>query len=161
MKTYHYIALSMLLVSSLNAQKSSYDIIFKGIKLGEISTLSTLNERYLDAKVTNFIAKLLLRKKHFVFYENQKPKIEDAKYKKDKNKILFVLYEAIIHRPTSKIYKLEKNKKINLSCKEKICNYTFIKNGNLKGKGIIEFDQKNRFYSLKEELSDVIIKKSK
>ncbi len=161
MKIHHYVTFSMLLISSLNAQNNSYDITFKGIKLGEISTLATLNERYLDAKVTNFIAKLLLRKKHFVFYEDQKPKIEDAKYRKDKNKILFVLYEAIVHRPTSKIYNLKNNKKITLSCKNRFCNYDFIKNGKLKGKGVIEFDNKNRFYTLKEEISDVTIIKSK
>ncbi len=161
MKFYQHLVLATLVASTLSARADHYTITFKGIKLGEIQTLQTLKKHYLDAKVTNFIAKILLRKNHFVFYDDYKPIIKDAKFRKDKNKILFVLSEAITHRPTYKKYILKNKKEIVLTCRDKQCSYIFKKRGSIKGEGIISFDKNNQFYLLKEKISDVVISRSK
>ena len=137
----------------------NYYIKYKGIKLGEIKSLETLKERYLDAKVTNFIAKLLLRKKRFVFYEGTRPNIKEAKFRKDKNKILFALYEAIKTRPKYKKYTINDKKYLTLICNDNACTYTFMKRGSIKGQGLIEFDKNREFTKLTEQLSDVVIAK--
>jgi len=148
---------SLLLLAALSsANAQSYYIQYKGIKLGEIENLNTLKELYLNAKVTNFIAKLLLNKDRFVFYGGEKPRIAHAKYRKDKNQILFALYEAITNRPVHKEY-IIKTKKLILECHEKECHYTFYKKHEVKGKGLILFDKNNQFYKLTEDLTGVVI----
>ncbi len=146
-----------ILTALTTANASEYYIKYKGIRLGEIKTLETLKDRYLDAKVTNFIAKLLLRKKRFVFYEGNEPNIKDAKFRKDKNKILFALYEAIKTRPKYKKYTINDTKYLTLICNDSTCTYTFVKKGAVKGQGLIEFDKNREFLKLTEQLSDVVI----
>ncbi len=155
------LAVIVILSSIATANASEYYIKYKGIRLGEIKTLETLKDRYLDAKVTNFIAKLLLRKKRFVFYEGNEPDIKDAKFRKDKNKILFALYEAINTRPKYKKYTINDTKHLTLICSENACTYTFVKKGAVKGQGLIEFDKNSEFVKLTEQLSDVVIAREK
>ncbi len=157
----HKLAIFAIITTIATANAGEYYIKYKGIRLGEIDTLETLKYHYLDAKVTNFIAKLLLRKKRFVFYEGIQPNIKDAKFRKDKNKILFALYEAIKTRPKYKKYVINDTKHLTLICNEQACTYTFTKKGSIKGQGLIEFDKNRNFVRLTEQLSDVVIAKEK
>ena len=161
MTRYKQTIAALLLAASLSAiQAAEYTIQYKGITLGDIDNLSeTIDRLYLKAEVTNIIAKLLLRKKYFVFYAADKPHVENAKYRKDKNSVLYALKEAIYNRPAHKVYPSSKGKKLVLECAGKECRYTFYRRDKIKGKGKIEFDRNNRFYELTEIKSGVVIRR--
>ncbi|GEM_PF-1685126 len=143
------------------ANASPYLIKYKGVTLGEIENLNTLNQLYLNAKATNPIVRFLLRKKRYVFYAGEKPNIADAKFRRDKNQLLFALREAIQHRPKEKIFTITKDKKLVVSCKEKVCHYYYFKHGKINDSGLIEFDDNNKFFKLTEKKSDVVIVRKK
>ena len=139
------------------ANASSYLIKYKGVTLGEIENLNTLQKLYLNAKATNPIVRFLLHKKRFVFYGGEKPNITDAKFKRDKNQLLFALREAIKSRPKEKTFTIKGDKKITVSCKNRNCHYNYFKHGKIKDSGLIEFDDNNEFFKLTEKKSDVVI----
>ncbi len=155
---YKYAFLALALTFSLS-QADTYFIKYKGVKLGEIETLSTLKDLYLNAKATNPIVRFLLGKDRYVFYADVKPNIKNAKFKKDKNQLLFALREAIIHRPDHKVFQLRGDRKLIVECLGKRCQYKYYKKGEFRDSGIIEFDQDNNFYRLTEKKSDVVIVK--
>ena len=51
-----------------NLAFASYTIKYHGLELGTIDNFDTLKDNYLQANVTSKIAKFLLRKDKFVFY---------------------------------------------------------------------------------------------
>jgi hypothetical protein len=161
MKKQHKLA-ALLLVSALSWAQAAekYAIEYRGIKLGEITDMTTLEQLYLKSKVTNFIAKLLLGKEYFVFYADHKPNITHAKFRKDKNHILLALREAIKSHPKHAEFPgAKKGSKLILECNTNICNYRYIKGGRITGIGKIYFDKKSKFYKLTEEKNKVVIKR--
>ncbi len=161
MKTFKQSVAVVMLTGTLTvAHAAQYTIQYKGVTLGDIDNLpQTISKLYLKAEVTNIIAKLLLRKKYFVFYEGEKPHIPDAKYRKDKNNVLLALREAIERRPAHRVYPSPKEKKLVLECNDKECRYIFYRKNKVKGKGKIVFDKNNQFYELTEIKNGVVIRR--
>ncbi len=161
MKVFKYKYAALLLAGTFSmAHATEYTIQYKGVTLGDIDNLpQTIDHLYLKAEVTNIIAKLLLRKKYFVFYERDKPDVPDAKFRRDKNNVLLALREAIERRPTHKVYPSPRQKKLILECNKNVCHYVFYKRDKIKGKGKIEFDRNNQFYRLTEIKNGVVIKR--
>ena len=143
------------------ANASPYLIKYKGVTLGEIENLDTLNKLYLNAKATNPIVRFLLRKKRYVFYAGEKPNITDAKFRRDKNQLLFALREAIKYHPKEKTFTITNDKKLMVSCKDKTCHYYYYKHGRIDDSGLIEFDNNNNFFKLTEKKANVVIVKKR
>ena len=137
----------------------SYDIKYKGITLGEIQTLDTVKNGYLRARVTNPIVRLLLGKKNFVFYDTNKPKILDTKYKKDNKKILFALKTAMDQKPNNEKFIIDTKRYIVLKCQDKICGFDYYTSGKHNAEGKIEFDKDGKFVKLTEKKSSVVIER--
>ncbi len=155
------IAIMMLLALSLYATQATYDVKYKGIRLGEIRDLSTLDDLYLKAEVTSSVARFLLGKDRVVFYGGEKrPDVAKAKFKKDKKMMLFAFKESLKNRPKFKRFEISPIKNITLSCEGNSCQFFYYKNDEINGKGKIRFDKKGDFVSLTEELSDVEIVKN-
>ncbi len=153
---------ALLLFAALSWAEAAekYTIEYRGIKLGEISDISSVEQLYLKARVTNFLARLLLGKGHFVFYGGEKPSVSDAKYRKDKNHILLALREAIKAHPRHAEFPgAKKSSRLILECNGTICNYRYIKRGKITGIGKIYFNKKMKFYELTEERNRVVIKR--
>jgi len=147
--------------STLLYAGESYIIKYNGITLGEIENINTIQNLYLNAKATNPFVRLILGKSRYVFYDGVKPKIADAKFRRDKNKLLFALKEAINHRPKHRIFNIKGNKKLIVECSQKICRYKYYKHGKFKDSGVIEFDQNDTFYKLTEKNAHVVIQRKK
>lgn len=161
MQKKHKIAALLLFTALSWAQAADkYAIEYRGIKLGEITDMTTVEQLYLKAKVTNFIAKILLGKEYFVFYADQKPQVKHAKYRKDKNHILLALREAIKSHPKHAEFPgAKKGSKLILECNGNTCNYRYIKSARVTGIGKIYFDKNGKFYELTEEKNKVVIKR--
>jgi len=153
--------LSLLLFFSLSATlfAASYDVKYHGTTLGRADTLETLKDHYLKAKVTNFLAKLLIGKKYFVFYSDQKPPIANAKFRKDNKMILYAFYESLTRKPQYRRYQINPIKALELRCSGDKCTFIYTKNGQINGKGYILFDQSGDFVKLREDISDFEIVK--
>ncbi len=139
----------------------TYTIKYNGITLGEIENINTIQKLYLNAKATNPFVRIILGKSRYVFYDGQKPKITDAKFRRDKNKLLFALREAINHHPKHRVFTIKGDRKLVVSCKERLCRYQYYKHNQFKDSGIIEFDQNNTFYKLTEKNANVVIQRKK
>jgi hypothetical protein len=150
-----FLFVSFLLVLSLQA--NVYNVKYRGVTLGEIDSLDSLKSNYLQAKVTNSIAKFFIRKKFFIFHAGDEPNIKDAKFKKDKNMVLFAFYQSITEKPKHKVYKINDVKTMTIDCKDQECKFVYIKKGKKKGRGIVTFDEKGNFVKIKEEISTVEI----
>ncbi len=152
----------LLFVWSLSASTYKYDVKFKGMKLGEISDLSTIKSLYLKADVTSRVARFLLGKDSFVYYGGEKPIVENAKFKKDKKMMLYAFLQSLQERPKFKRYNISPIKYITLRCDGKHCEFTYYKNEHIDGKGKILFDDAGEFVSITEELTDFqIIREAK
>ena len=152
------IVIMVMITLSLHAFASTYDVKYKGIRLGEIRDLSTVDDLYLKAEVTSRVARFLLGKDRMVFYAGEKkPDVPKAKFKKDKKMMLFAFKESLKNRPKFKKFEITPIKNITLSCKGNSCQFFYYKNNKINGKGKILFDDDNNFLSLSEELSDVEI----
>ena len=116
-----------LFSTMLNANAGNYDIRFKGIKLGEIENLDSLKDGYLKAEVTSRIARFFIGHDYFVFYGGDKPAIDDAKYRKDKNMIVFAFYQSIVEKPKHKVYNISSVKSLTLDCSDNECKYFYRK----------------------------------
>ncbi len=147
----------ILITTVINLNASNYSVKFKGITLGEISSLDTLKSNYLQARVTNPIAKFLIRKKYFIFHSGDEPKIEDAKFRRDKNMILFAFFQSLSEKPKYKKYQINEIKDLTLECESSQCLFLYRKKGKIGGKGTITFDEKGEFVKLVEEIASVEI----
>ncbi len=153
--------IALLFSSALLNAGESYIIKYKGITLGEIENINTIQNLYLNAKATNPFVRLILGKSRYVFYDGKKPNIADAKFRKDKNQLLFALKEAINHQPKHRVFTIKGDRKLIVECSQKICRYKYYKRGMFKDSGIIEFDQNNTFYKLTEKNAHVVIQRKK
>ncbi len=144
---------------SVSLTAASYDVRYHGTTLGRADTLETLKDHYLKAKVTNFLAKLLIGKKYFVFYSDEKPPISNAKFRKDNKMILYAFYESLTRKPSYKRYQINPIKVLELRCGSNECNFIYTKNGQINGKGYILFDENGDFLKLREDISDFEIVK--
>ena len=153
------IVLMIFIATLMSANAGNYNVKFKGITLGQIDTLDTLKSNYLKAKVTNSIAKFFIRKKYYIFHSNEEPDIKDAKFKKDKNMVLFAFLQSITQKPKHKIYKINELKTMTIDCNDGACKFIYNSSGRIKGRGIVTFDKKGEFVKLEEEISTIEISK--
>lgn len=144
---------------TLQASSPAYDVIYKGVTLGEIRDLSTIKDLYLKAEVTNGVARFLLGKDSLVYYSGDKPTVKKAKYKRDKKMMLYAFSQSLDERPKFKRYKINDIKNITLSCEGNSCEFIYYKNNHIDGRGKILFDEDNEFVSISEELTDFKIVK--
>ncbi len=149
----------VLIASILTLNADSYSVKFKGITLGEIERLDTLKSNYLKAKVTNSIARFLIGERYFVFHSGDEPKIKDAKFRRDKNMILFAFLQSLTDKPKYKRYQISDIKDLVLECNSSKCTFLYHKKGKLKGRGVITFDDNGEFVKLVEEIASVEISK--
>ncbi len=108
--------LSVFLVFSFSFAK--YDVIYNGMKLGEISNFETIKKDYLEIDVTSNLAKLISAKDKFIVY-NEKyngkfEKSNDIKFKKDKYQILKIINLAITQKIDYKKIIIDKDKYIEV-----------------------------------------------
>ncbi len=143
----------IVLFFSLTVNADTYRVKFRGISLGEIDDLSTIDKLYLKAKVTNKIARFMLGEDYLVYYGGDKPNESDAKYKKDKKMILYAFKESLKERPKFKKFKINDTKNITLSCNENACKFYYYKKGKANGEGEIKFDKDGKFLSIVERKS--------
>ena len=151
--------LSLLIMTNLAF--ASYTISFKGINLGEIGNFDSLEKNYLEAKVTNTIARFLLGKDKFVFFNDdfKGERNDDTKYKKDNYAIIYILKKAAKNDVKSEKIEVKKDKFIEVSFDN---NYNFVYNskGRIKSKGTLEMEN-GTLKSLIETVNDIeIIKKN-
>ncbi|MGA1933094.1 hypothetical protein ACH5BF_10310 [Arcobacter sp. YIC-464] len=145
-----------------NIAFANYSIKFKGITLGEIENFKSLENNYLEAKVTNSIARFLLGKDNFIFYNEDftgKKDKEDTKYKKDKYAIIYILKKAIANDVKTEKIEVKKDKFITVSFDE---NFKFIydSKGRVKSEGYLEMKD-NKLLKLVENINDIEISKIK
>ena len=103
----------------------NYSIYFSGLKLGEIKNFDTLQNNYLQADVTNTMAKFLLGKDKFIFFDEDFTLQKDEaniKYKKDKYAIIMILKKALSGNIKDEIIEIKKDKFIEVKFDE---NYKF------------------------------------
>lgn len=151
--------LSLLIMTNLAF--ASYTISFKGINLGEIENFDSLEKNYLEAKVTNTIARFLLGKDKFVFFNDdfKGERNDDTKYKKDNYAIIYILKKAAKNDVKSEKIEVKKDKFIEVNFDN---NYNFVYNskGRIKSKGTLEMEN-GTLKSLIETVNDIeIIKKN-
>jgi len=151
--------LMILTATLLNANAGNYNIKFKGIKLGEIETLETLKDNYLKAEVTSRIARFFIRNDNFVFHRGDKPDVKDAKFREDKNMLLFAFLQALTEKPKHKVYKINDIKTMTIDCDANECKFVYNKKGRVKGRGVVTFDKNGEFVKLREEIASVEISK--
>jgi len=141
---------------------ANYTISYNGITLGEIDNFDTLEKNYLEAKVTNRLARLLLGKDKFVFYNEdykEGKKDKNTKYKKDKYAIVYILRKAFSNDVKAEKIEVKKDKFIEVSFDK---NYKFVYNskGRIKSKG--HFIMKdNTLETLIETVNDIEITKKR
>ncbi len=150
------IKIFIMIITTLTLQASAhtYDVKFKGIKLGEIKDLSTLKDYYLKAAVTSRMARFLLGKDNLVYYAKDKPQVRDSKFKQDKKMMLYAFSQSLKARPKFKRFKINDIKNITLTCEGKSCQFIYYKNDHIDGKGKILFDRDGEFVSITEEMTD-------
>ncbi|UTJ07435.1 hypothetical protein [Arcobacter roscoffensis] len=139
---------------------ANYTIKFKGITLGEIENFKSLEHNYLEAKVTNSIARFLLGKDKFVFYNEDfknKKNDENTKYKKDKYAIIYILKKAMANDVKTEKLEVKKDKFITVSFDE---NFKFVydSKGRIKSEGYLEMKD-NSLLKLVENINDIEISK--
>jgi len=143
-----------------NLAFANYSIKFKGITLGEIENFDSLKENYLEAKVTNSIARFLLGKDKFVFYNEDFNGIknkETTKYKKDNYAIIYILKKAMANDVKAEKIEVKKDKFITVTYDK---NYKFIYNskGRIKSEGFLEMKD-NTLLKLIENVNGIEISK--
>ncbi|WP_121627042.1 hypothetical protein [Poseidonibacter antarcticus] len=152
--------LMILLIS--NFAFASYTIKYHGLELGTINNFDTLKDNYLEANVTNTLAKFLLRRDKFVFYnEDYKGKKDDenTKYKKDKYAIVYILKKAATNDIKDERIEIKKNKFIDVKFDK---NYKFIYNSKNRIKSDGYFVMKNgKLEKLIETVNSIEITKIK
>lgn len=151
--------LSLLLLA--NMAFANYTITYKGIELGEIKNFDSLEKNYLEADVTNMIAKLLLGKDKFVFYNDdfkEEKKTENIKYKKDNYAIIYILKKAIANDVKAEKIEVKKDKFIEVSF-DKNFQFRYNSKGRIKSEGHLEMVN-GELKALIETVNDIeIVKK--
>lgn len=152
------ILILLVMVSSIFAD---YSISYTNLKLGTIEDINTVKENYFKAKVTNPMAKFLLGKKEFIFFNekyNEEKENKKAKYKKDKYFIIDILKKAISNNLKEERIFVEKDKYIDVT-KNKDYEFKYISKGKVKSFGKIVVrnfelislvDEKNNIKILKQ-----------
>jgi len=149
------IMIMIVLALSLQASEVKYDVNFRGMTLGEVTDISTVNDLYLKAAVTSSVARFLLGKDNLVYYASEKkPDIKKSKFKRDKKMMLYAFSQSLSERPKFKRYEISDIKNITLSCAGNECEFIYYKNNHVDGKGKILFDENDEFVSITEELSN-------
>jgi len=141
----------------LTLQANVYSVKYHGVTLGYIDSLDTLKSYYLKAEVTNSIAKLFIGKKYFVLHSGNEPDINNAKFKRDNNMMIFAFQQALNEKPKHKIYKINNIKFMILDCSGKECKFVYNSRGKEKGRGVVTFNEKGEFTKIKEEISTIEI----
>lgn len=140
---------------------ANYTISYSGVTLGTIENFDTLKDNYLEAKVTNRLAKLLLGKDKFVFYNEdfKGVKHKDTKYKKDKYAIVYILKKAFSKNLKAERIEVKKDKFIDVKFDK---NYKFKYNskGRIKSDGYFEMEN-GTLKKLIEKVNDIEIIKEK
>lgn len=141
---------------------ANYIITYKGIELGEIKNFDSLEKNYLEADVTNMIAKLLLGRDKFVFFNDdfkeEKDK-ENKKYKKDNYAIIYILKKAIANDVKAEKIEVKKDKFIEVEHDGNF-KFTYNSKGRIKSKGHLEMEN-GKLKALIETVNDIeIIKKN-
>ena len=155
-----YIFTVLILATFANA---SYSIYFTGIKLGDIENFNTLKDNYLEAKVTNSVARFLLGKDKFVYYDEDdytgKKDDENTKYKKDKYGIITILKKASSNDLKNERIIVKKDKYVDVELKE---NYKFkyTSKGKIKSDGFFIME-KGKLITLKETINNIQITENK
>ena len=97
---------------------AKYDVIYYGVKLGEIKDMETIKENYIEIKITNKLAKFFSSKETFVLHnENFDKNItiqENTQYKKDKYQVLNIIKLATTQNISYKKFDISKDKYIEL-----------------------------------------------
>ncbi len=145
-----------------NIAFASYTIKYQGLELGTIDNFDTLKDHYLEANLTNKIAKLLLRKDKFVFYNEDytgKKDDKNIKYKKDKYAIVYILKKAFSNNTKDERIEVKKDKFIDVKFDK---NYKFIYNSRnrIKSKGYFEMKD-GELQTLIEDVNSIEIIKNK
>lgn len=151
--------LSLLIMA--NFAFANYTISFKGITLGEIDNFDSLENNYLESRVTNKIARFLLGKDKFVFFNDDfnGEKNDDTKYKKDNYAIIYILKKAAKNDVKPERIEVKKDKFIEVNF-DKNYNFTYNSRGRIKSKGTLQM-QDGTLKSLIETVNDIeIIKKN-
>ncbi len=154
--------LILTFILMINFSFASYSISYKGITLGEIKDFDSLDKNYLEADVTNFIARMLLGKDKFVFYnDDYKGSTNDKniKYKKDKYAIIYLIKKAFANDIKSEVIEVKKNKFITIS-HDKNFNFVYNSKGRIKSKGYLEM-KGGKFIKFIEEKNNIKISKIK
>lgn len=152
--------LTILLLT--NFAFASYTIKYQGLTLGIIENFDTLEHNYLEANVTNKIAKLLLGKDKFVFYNEDYKGIKNdknTKYKKDKVAIVYILKKAYNNNKEDERIEVKKDKFIDVTFDK---NFKFVYNSRnrVKSKGYFEMKD-GELQSLIETTNSIEIVKNK
>ena len=152
--------LTLLLLT--NIAFASYTIKYQGLTLGDIENFDTLENNYLEANVTNKIARFLLGKDKFVFYNEDyvgKKDDENTKYKKDNYAIVYILNKAFSNNKEDERIEVKKNKFIDVKFDK---NFKFIYNSKnrIKSKGYFEMKD-GELQSLIESVNSIEIIKNK
>lgn len=144
-----------MVMSGISA--GQYEVRVHGVKLGEIDTLKTLEEYYLKAEATNFITRLLLGHDYFVLYSEEKPDIDDAKFKKDNNMMLYAFKEAIDNKPKKKTFQNNRSRELKIECAATQCDFVYTYKKELRGEGFVKFNEKGEFMIFREEVGAIEI----
>lgn len=142
----HFLGLILL----TNFAFANYSIYFNGIELGKIDNFNSVNSNYLEAKVTNKIARFLLGKDKFVFYNEDyigTKKEKNTKYKKDKYAIIEILKKAYSKDVKPQRIQVKEDKFIDVTFDK---NYKFIYNSKdrVKSKG---------YFVMKDDQLEILI----
>lgn len=144
-----------------NLLLANYKITYHNLKLGEIKDLTTINESYLKVKVTNPIARFLLRAKYMILYNEDfkgEKSEKKTKYKKDNYQLIRLISRAMTNKLSEKerIYvKNHKEKYIDLTYDKKYY-FKYISKKRVKTDGYFEIKD-GTFTSLIEHKNKIKI----
>ena len=148
----------LLLLFITNFLFANYTISYAKLKLGIIRDINTVEQNYLDIKITNSVAKFLLGKKNMLFYNEKftvNKKSKSYKYKKDKYFIIEILKRTIDGTLEDGNIYVAKNKYIQIK-KDKNYSFKYISKGRIKSFGKIVVEN-GELISLVDEKNNINI----
>lgn len=143
-----------ILCLNLNA---SYIVTYNDIQLGIIKDMNTIKDGYLEATITNGLAKVILGTENAIFFkEDYELKNKDTYFqKKDKNRLLNILSEILYNIK----YIDEENKKITYEKKDNTYNWIYTNSKNEERKGYLIVNEKNELIEFNSFYKNVKILK--
>ncbi len=153
--------LIITLMLFISVSFANYSVYFTGIKLGVAKNFDTLKDNYLKAEVTNSIARFLLGKDTFVFYDENfslKKDTENIKYKKDKYAIIEILKRASNNNIKDERIQLKKDKYIDVKF-DKNYKFTYTSKGKIKSNGYFIMKE-GKLIKLVENINNIEISKN-